>query len=309
MLEKRKLWELEESDYVEIAAGNLHRGTKSQFCKRKNAMDIIPLAFKMAEAVETFLVKAKRFYYLVMLFGRHCPKCNDTLGMVSEGSCGCKSCRQEFDPTVEFQRCSRCGGIPELRVRRYRCRDCGSDITSMYLFDGIVFDTAYFRQKMAEYRQQKKEQKKRVQEMLAECRSEPLTLKAPDLNSVPGLIDALNGLTAGLEASASLELRDKFDLGRYQKHIRSNLGAEPIDLRQIPPLVEDLRRDLIWKFIAAIFLDHAGSIEIRQEGEKIWVMEIDDREGQDLSGEAEEADGFEGPVGRTQTCRAQLHGS
>ena len=38
-----------------------------------------------------------------------------------------------------------------------------------------------------------------------------LILEAPELNSVPGLVEALNGLTAGLDASVALELREKFD--------------------------------------------------------------------------------------------------
>jgi hypothetical protein len=112
---------------------------------------------------------------------------------------------------------------------------------------------------------------------------------------VPGLLEALNSLTAGLEPSIALELRDKFDLSRYQSHIRSHLGTEPMDLKQIPPLVEDLRRDLIWRFIAAIFLDHAGLVNICQQHDTIWVMKFDDREGQDISGKAEEIDGFERP--------------
>ena len=189
--------------------------------------------------------------------------------MAAEGTCRCKKCKYEFDATVELQRCLNCGGVPVLRVRRYQCKKCGSDISSMFLFDGIVFDAEYYRQKMAESRRRKKEQKQKVQEMLAECRSEALTLEAPHLTSVPGLVDALNGLTAGLEVSATLELRDKFDLGRYQVHIRSHLGAEPTNLREIPPLTEDLRLDLIWKFIAAIFLDHAGLAEIYQQDDTI----------------------------------------
>ena len=225
----------------------------------------------MAAAVEKFLIKAKRFYYLVMLFGYRCPKCKGPLSMVAEGKCCCRRCKYEFDPTIEFQRCLNCGEIPILRVRRYQCGKCGGDITSKFLFDGIVFDTEYFRQKMVESRQRKQKQKQRVQQMLAECRSEPLALKAPDLNSVPGLVDALNGLTTGLDASAALELKDKFDLSRYQEHIRLHLETEPIDLRQIPPLAEDHRLDLIWKFIAAIFLDHAGLIEIYQQDDTIWV--------------------------------------
>ena len=263
-------------------------------------MDIRKLALDMTVAVQQFFTKARQFYYLVMLFGYRCPKCNGSLTMVAEGKCRCKLCTCEFDPTVEFQRCSDCGGKPVLRVRRYQCKDCGSDITSMFLFDGLIFNADYFRQKMVECRRRKKKQKQRVQEVLAECRSEPLTLEAPDLKSVPGLIEALNGLTAGLDASVALELRDKFDLSRYQAHIRSHLEAEPVNLREIPPLTEDRRLDLIWRFVAAVFLAHAGSVDIRQQGETIWVMKFDEREGQDILREVEEADGFEGAMGRTE---------
>jgi hypothetical protein len=263
-------------------------------------MDIRKLAADMTAAVQQFFTKAKRFYYLVMLFGYRCPNCNGSLTMVAESICRCKLCTCEFDPTVEFQRCLHCGGAPVLRVRRYQCNDCGGDITSMFLFDGLVFNAEYFHQKMAESRRRKKEQKQRVQQMLSECRSEPLTLDVPDLSSVPGLIDALNGLTDGLGVSIELELRNEFDLSRYQAHINSHLRAEPVSLRQIPPLMENERLDLIWKFIAAIFLDHAGVINIRQQHETVWVMKLDDREGQNIPGEAEETDGFERLESRTQ---------
>jgi len=256
-------------------------------------MDIRKLALDLTAAAQQFFTKAKRFYYLVMLFGYRCPKCNGSLTMVAEGKCMCKLCTGEFDPTVEFQICIACGGKPVLRVRRYQCKDCGGDITSMFLFDGLVFNAEYFHRKMADSRQRKKEQKQRVQQMLAECRSEPLALDVPDLNSVPGLIEALNGLTAGLDASAAPELKDKFDLSRYQAHIRSHLGAEPVSLRQIPPLMENERLDLIWKFIAAIFLDHAGVINICQQHETIWVMKFDDRKRQRISDEIEDIDGLE----------------
>jgi len=38
-------------------------------------MDIIALAFEMAEAVEVFRAKARGFFYSVMLLGRRCSKC------------------------------------------------------------------------------------------------------------------------------------------------------------------------------------------------------------------------------------------
>jgi hypothetical protein len=266
----------------------------------RGMMDIRKLAADLTAAVQQLFAKAKRFYYLVMLFGRRCPKCNGPLTMMAAGRCTCRSCRYEFDPTVVLQRCLHCGGTPVLRVRRYRCSSCGTEITSMFLFEGIAFDADYFREKMAESRRHKKEQRQRVQQMLAECRSEPLNLDVPDLSSVPGLIRALNSLTADHAAYMPLEFRNQFDLSGYQEHITSHVGAQPTDLRAIPPLIENLRLDLIWKFIAAIFLDHAGLINVNQQGQTIWVMKCDDRKGQDLPGRTQEADGFKRPVGTAQ---------
>lgn len=263
-------------------------------------MNIIALAFDMAAAVKEFVGRAKRFYYHVMLFGCRCGKCNGPLTMIGDGRCKCDGCGDQFDPTVAFQRCSHCGGTPVLRVRRYQCRSCGQPIHSVFLFDGIVFDAGYFKQKMAESRQRKKELRQRVQEMLADCRSAPLSLEAPDLNSIPGLIDALNNLGSGIAVPALAELKGRFDLNRYQAHIRACLEAGPATLRRIPALIEDPRLDLIWRFVGVIFLEHAGLVTVRQQDQTIWVMRCDDREGQDIPGGAEEADGFEGPLGRVQ---------
>jgi hypothetical protein len=263
-------------------------------------MDIVRRAFDMAVRVQQFFAKARRFYYLVMLFGCRCPRCKGSLDMVGEGRCRCNACTYEFDPTVAFQRCWSCGGTPVLRVRRYGCRNCGKDITSRFVFDGTAFDAGYFRRKMAESRQRKKELRQRVREMLAECRSSPLALEAVNLDSIPGLVDALNSLTNGLGAYMPLEVKSQFDLDRYQTHIRSCLADEPVQLRDIPPLIEDLRLDLIWRFVAAVFLTHAGSVDICQQGETLWVMKRDDREGQGIPGEAEGVDGFKGSFGRAQ---------
>jgi len=263
-------------------------------------MNILTLSFEMAAAVRQFLEKTRRFYYVVMLFGCRCSKCNGPLSMVAEGRCRCDACGYEFDPTVAFTRCSNCGGVPVLRVRRYQCRQCGGDIRSPFLFDGIVYDARYFRRKMAESRQRKAELKRRVQEMLADCRSGPLALGATDLASVPGLVAALDGLTADLEQMVQGQSRDGFDLDRYQEHVTSCLEAGSARLRHMPPLIENRRLDLIWRFTAVIFLEQAGLVHTRQQGLTIWVMKIDDGEGQAVSGEAQGADGFERPQGRAK---------
>ncbi|MFH1716935.1 MAG: hypothetical protein ABIF19_06255 [Planctomycetota bacterium] len=257
----------------EIHAKEPEAGT----ARRIEAINIITLAFDMAKAVEVFMRKAKSFFYSVMLIGHRCPKCNGPLAMASEGKCRCASCRREFDTTVAFQRCSECGGVPILRIRRYQCKNCGSDIQSRFLFDDLAFDAEYFRQRMMESRQRKSEQRERVRQMLAESRSADLPLGAVDLTTVPGLLDAPNGLTAGLDVAFAAASRDEFDLKHYEMHIKAHIRDFAISLLDIPPLSENLKKDLLWRFIAVIFLAHAGIIDVRQQQEEILVIkrEID----------------------------------
>ena len=241
----------------------------------QRSMNIIALAFDMAKAVEVLIEKAKRYFYSVMLIGYRCPECNGRLEMIGEGQCRCNSCNHDFDPTIEFQRCSSCGGLIKLIVRRYQCRTCEANINSRFLFDGLVFDRDYFRTKMLESRQRKSTLRESVRQMLAEGRSDPLALEAGDLNSVPGLVEALNSLTSGLEESILVEWKEKFDMNRYQDHVREYIGTEPVNLREIPPLIENLRLDLIWRFIAIIFLAQTGGIEVQQEKEEILVAKVE----------------------------------
>jgi hypothetical protein len=271
---------------------------KGRSIEAAETMDIIKLAFDMTAAVQRYVDKVRRFYYWVMLLGYRCPGCGGSLAMVAEGRCKCTCCQNELDPTVAFQRCSACGGVLVLRIRRYQCKNCGSDILSKFLFDGMVFNTDYFRQKMSESRQRKKLQHERVRRMLAESRSAALQLPPVDLNCVPGLVDALNGLTAGLEAAPATESRDQFDLKRYETHIQAHLQQFPVNLLDIPPLGEDARKDLIWRFIAVIFLAHTGIVDIWQDEQDIMVIKHEaDTEGQGVLGEFEEAERIKGPLG------------
>ena len=261
-------------------------------------MDIVKLAFDMTATVQQFVEKVRRFYYWVMLMGYRCPRCNSSLAMVAEGRCKCDHCGHVLDPTVTFQRCSACGGRPLLRVRRYQCRKCGGDIASKFLFDGTVFNTDYFRQKMSESRQRKKQQRERVRQMLAESRSSDLLLPPVDLDAIPGLVDALNGLTVGQSTDLAVESHDQFDLKRYERHIQGHIQHFPVNLSDIPSLSEDTRKDLIWRFIAVIFLAHAGVVDIWQDGQDIMVIEHEaDTEGCGVPGEFEQADRVKGYLG------------
>ncbi|MFC1761158.1 hypothetical protein ACFL6U_03660 [Planctomycetota bacterium] len=266
-------------------------------------MNIRALAFDMADAVESFKQKAKRFFYQVMLLAYRCPKCNGSLVMLAESQVKCASCNNVFDPTIAFQRCSNCGGVPELQVRHYRCRNCKADIQSRFLFDGFVFNTDYFRQKMVESRQRKQERREKVRQMLAETRSNTLSLPPADLGAFPDLIKALNRLTADPQVSMEVESKDGFDLHRYETHIQAHIQEVPTSLMDIPPLSENLRRDLIWRFIAVIFMAHAGEVDIWQEGPNIMLIKYEtNRKRQGLPGDLETIDGLEGSMGRAETC-------
>ena len=260
-------------------------------------MNIIRQAFRLAAKVERFRKRARVFFYHVMLSGHACPKCGGKLAMVKEGLCRCRKCDQEFDPTVAFQTCSQCGGEPMLRVRRYQCSHCGSDVASKFLFDGLVFDLEYFRQKMAESRQRKTELRERVQQMLAESRSGAVQTGPVDLAAVPGLIEALNGLSAGIPPDFVITARNGFDLNRYQSHVAAHIQPFEVGFDEIPPLSENLRIDRVWRFIAIIFLAHAGVVDIRQDGLTIWVSRHEtDTEGQGVPGNLADLDEFAGSV-------------
>jgi len=265
-------------------------------------MDIIKLAFDMTAAVQRFVEHVRRYYYGIMLFGYRCPQCHGAFVMVAEGRCMCTGCRNELDPTVAFQRCSACGGVPVLRVRRYQCRDCNGDIASKFLFDGTVFDTEYFRRKMSESRQRKEQQAEQVRQMLAESRSDALPLPPADIESIPGLMDALNGLTAGLNTPFATESNNEFDLQRYERHIQAHIQDFPVNLLDIPPLSEHARKDLIWRFIAVIFLAHTGCVDIWQDEQDIMMIKHEaDTEGCGVPGEFEDTDRIEGSLGGIET--------
>lgn len=262
-------------------------------------INIIQWAFRLVARVDRYRDRARRFFYAVMLSEKTCPECSGSLAMAREGRCQCRNCGHAYDPTIQFQPCSKCGGKLKLRVRQYVCRKCNTVQASRFLFDGSAFDAIYFRQKMAESRERKKKQLEQVRKMLAESRSLPVQTSAADLGSVPGLVDALNNLTADAAAWQSWAQSKGFDLKRYQSHIQAHLQPFEITFGEIPPLDKNARLDRVWRFIAIIFMAHNGLLRIWQEGPDIMVMQYEtDTEGQGFPGEAEEPDGFEGALGR-----------
>lgn len=80
--------------------------------------NIISLAYTLTDLVAAFAARSRRFFYAVVLMGHDCPECGGSLAMIREGRCRCDCCGVELDPTLQFQRCTACGGAPVLRIRR-----------------------------------------------------------------------------------------------------------------------------------------------------------------------------------------------
>ncbi|MCO6438581.1 MAG: hypothetical protein J5J06_15930 [Phycisphaerae bacterium] len=244
-------------------------------------MSIIHLAFHLEDTVKLFVAHARRFYYEVMLSGRVCPGCSGQVTMTDESRCRCLSCGQAFDPTVAFQSCVACGGSPHLRIRRYRCRRCSAEVHSQFVFDTLPFDREYFRRRMAESRERKRQQPVRARPVIADGRSGAVAPPAVELHAVPGLVEALDGLVGSPQMAAWLPLAKGFDLSRYQAHLEAHIGPIEVYFDDLPPLEENARLDRVWRSIAIIFMAHFGLIEITRYARGIVVMRKDeaDREG------------------------------
>ncbi len=262
-----------------------------------DGFDIVGMAFGLTDAVRRWSERARGFFYEAVLLNRACPGCRGPMRMVREGMCRCVNCDGEFDPTLTFQRCQSCGGQLAIAVRRYRCQHCGADATSRFMFDGLVFDAEYFRQKMAEYRSRRQDLRERVRQMLAGSRSRDLVLAGANLGDVPGLVEALNGLTADIPLANLSAGSAPWSLPRYQGHLEAHIGTIPRRFDNLPPLSEDRRTDRIRRFVTIIFMANAGLIDAWQAGPDIWVKKHETNgERQDVLGDVEGSDGPQGPV-------------
>ena len=160
-------------------------------------MWIVERGMQLLEAVTALKQRFRAFYYEVVLAEHACPRCGGRLAMQRESWCRCSACGYELDPTVALQRCSSCGGTPQLRVRRHECSHCGRDVASRFVFDGFAFDAAYFRQKMTESRQRKRELRERVRLVLLESRSAHVPPEPIDPSASADLFGSLNDVLQG----------------------------------------------------------------------------------------------------------------
>lgn len=228
---------------------------------------------QVQQRLSDFKIKAKEFYFQVLLSKYSCPECGRELTMTGTSECSC-SAGHVIDPTVVFQRSECCGRRLVRRIQHYACLGCGRTAASRFIFDEQIFDAEYFRARMREHRQRAQRRRAEIRRLLMENRSGDWLLdEQPDLETVPGLLEALDGFIEPecVEAIQLDEPEDQYDFGAYRSHLLAGLGWSPVMFSEMDPLTEDARQDRIWRFMTLLFMDQDREIDLSQHGQDLLI--------------------------------------
>jgi hypothetical protein len=225
--------------------------------------------------VLSFKELAKAYYFEVVLSLYRCSDCNGKLKMVGVSECSCP-CGKTLDPTLTFQQ-SPCCNVRLIRKNfHYACSKCHGIVPSRFLFDEKLFDKAYFREMMQEARTRERRKNEELKAILAISRSDNLILlEEPRLDSIPGLTEALNEfIGGGANGFQDFLSGSGFSLNHYRNHLLSVIGNRSILFSDIAPLIENYRRDRIWRFVTLIFMLQDHEVSLTQYGLDILVERV-----------------------------------
>ena len=126
---------------------------------------------------------------------------------------------------------------------------------------------------MQSARVRERKRREELKAILASSRSDTLILmEEPCFDSIPGLTEALNGFIGTGDSDFEEFLpRSGFSLEDYRKHLLSIIGNRSILFSDITPLIDDRRRDRIWRFVTLIFMRQDHEVTLTQYGPDILV--------------------------------------
>jgi len=224
-------------------------------------------------SIAMFKTHVREFYFRVVLGDFPCVRCGRIMAMTGPSECTCV-CGFRLDPTLEFQRSTCC----DARLRRarshYVCTDCGAVVPSRFLFDEVLLDRQYFRDKMSECRERKRRRRQELRLLLAASRSHDLQVTdTPDAATLSELAAELDRFVGDGESSSVHEFlgRDDFRMEDYRKLVLAHLDAEGTRFIALPAICEDLRVDRVRRFTALIFMEQAREVWLEQRGDDIVV--------------------------------------
>jgi hypothetical protein len=144
----------------------------------------------------------------------------------------------------------------------------------MFLFDESALDASYFKEAMRASRERARERRERVRLMLLGTRSDALCITAlPELDDVPGLMEALKGFVQGMHTADPVEFMggDVFDMAAYRRVILDSLCGCTVLFDAIPRVGQDARRDRVRRFVTLLYMEHDREVTMSQYGERIVV--------------------------------------
>ncbi len=228
---------------------------------------------RVLKRLNVFKEMARDFYFDVLLSVYLCPACGGRMRMTRQSEVSC-ACGLLVDPTVQFQRSQCCGAKLARKTFHYACSHCGKNVPSKFIFNEKLFDPGYFRTMMRESRERKRRKMEEVKRMLASSRSGPLTVAdMPELNEIHGLKAALDEfiITGGYESLNDYAFRDEFNMDEYKTLIFGRIRGCGILFSAIPPLCEDMRKDLARRFTTLIYMWQDRLVDLTQYCNDILV--------------------------------------
>ena len=148
----------------------------------------------------------------------------------------------------------------------------------MFLFDDRIINADYFREKMSEWRENKRRQREERRLFLAASRSNPLLLtENPDSNALRGLFETLDEFLGEAQTSDERAFRDGpvYRLDDYRQMILSRLAGAIFQFEAFPALIENRRLDRARRFLTLLFMEQAGEVLLEQRGGTILVIPHD----------------------------------
>jgi len=141
-----------------------------------------------------------------------------------------------------------------------------------------LFDREYFREMMRDVRTRERKREEELKVLLGGSRSDTLILlEEPCLDSIPGLTEALNGfIGTGVAGFQDFLPRSGFSLEDYRSHLLSVIGNRSVLFSDITPLIEDWRKDKIWRFVTLIFMRQDNEVSLTQYGPDNLVERVTD---------------------------------
>ena len=226
-----------------------------------------------------FKERVRNFYYFLVLSDYRCSKCTGKLKMIDDSKCKCINCKYEFDPTLILQKCPKCSGDLIKKTYHYFCNNCNDQVYSKFCFEEKAFNKEYFTEMMRKSRERKLIQTQVFQKQLINSRSDVYyPEESIKLDEIDGLTETLNSFIDSPIPESLIRFylkSEEFEMGKYKNHILSSFEGIEMFFDEIQALIENGRKDKIFRVITLIFMAHNKEVILNQYNNRILVEKVE----------------------------------